>query len=135
MVGAACAALLGCGAHAPLEEEEELGRTVQALSPTGTFDAITCDGRVEGWSYDPDQPSQSNQVRIYLNGDATTGVPIGGPLTTNLLRAGGETAPGVTGNQGFSWLLPGGQPPGGRLEGEGPGFSGAPGGLRRSPQQ
>ncbi|MEK7164295.1 MAG: carbohydrate-binding domain-containing protein, partial [Patescibacteria group bacterium] len=71
----------------------------------GFFDGITPDGALSGWSLDPDTPSQSNDVQIYMDGS------VGGGAVIDTVRADKER-PDVNavmklpGNHGFSWSIP-----------------------------
>ncbi|MGI8469036.1 MAG: hypothetical protein ACR2N3_11360 [Pyrinomonadaceae bacterium] len=55
-------------------------------SPIGFLDGIDVNmATINGWSFDPDNPSASNDVHIYINGPAGGG-GIGFAITTNQLR-------------------------------------------------
>lgn len=74
-------------------------------SPAGNFDGI--DGNnltLTGWSYDPDDPHNSNDVHIYIGGPAGTGT--GYAITANGSRPDVNNAFGISGNHGFSFQIP-----------------------------
>jgi len=72
--------------------------------PIGTLDVVT-DFIVEGWSLDPDVPSQSIDVHFYVDGPYPQGT-FAGSLTTDILREDVNKALGVTGLHGFRWFVP-----------------------------
>ncbi len=72
--------------------------------PTGTLDTIQ--GFIAyGWSYDPDVPSQSIEVRFYVDGTNLNGT-FSGSVITDVLREDVNQTFGITGNHGFRWFIP-----------------------------
>ena len=67
--------------------------------PTGYFDGASC-STLDGWAYDPQNPSTSIAVHLY---DGSTFV---GEYPTNVLRSDVNDAYGITGNHGFSIATP-----------------------------
>ena len=62
-----------------------------------------CAIHVKGWTYDPDVPSQSLTVHVYLYTDSGCTSQYGDTriLTANVLRSDVNQAHGITGNHGF----------------------------------
>ena len=74
------------------------------FSPTGWLDSVDS-GYVSGWSYDPDNPSLSNDVHIYIGGPAGSGAA-GYAVTANQPRPDVNQAFGISGDHGFSFQIP-----------------------------
>lgn len=80
--------------------------TVTGTKPTGHLDV--CQGNndkitVSGWAYDPDEPSESINVHIYVyKSDGTTLYMPVQAITANKPRSDVNTTYGITGNHGFS---------------------------------
>ena len=78
-----------------------------AYLPIGWFDGISDDGVMRGWTYDPDSPSVSNFVKIYL----TSSPP---PynysdeyiVPADIFRGDVNTAKRISGNHGFEFVVP-----------------------------
>lgn len=60
---------------------------------------------VTGWTFDPDDSSTSNTVKIYVDGDSSTGTLIG-TVTTNLERPDINQSNSITGSHGFYFQIP-----------------------------
>jgi Kelch motif protein len=73
--------------------------------PLGYLDTISSDGSAQGWSYDPDVSSQSNDVQIYADGPSGSGTFIA-MITANASRPDVNSGLSVTGNHGFSFSIP-----------------------------
>ncbi|MGH3116637.1 MAG: M23 family metallopeptidase [Gaiellales bacterium] len=58
-------------------------------------------GRVRGWAYDPNEPTRSINVHVYIDG---VGYDLG---PTAVPRADVNAAHDITGNHGFDWTPPG----------------------------
>lgn len=72
-------------------------------NPVGYLDAATGgDGTVtvRGWAYDPDNPSASIEVHVYVDGTASNGEGHGG-IKANLPRPDVNRVYGISGNHGF----------------------------------
>lgn len=74
--------------------------------PVGTFDSA--DGgagtvHVRGWAFDPDNPSASLTVHVYIGGDASSGE--GHVVTANASRPDVNNVYGISGNHGFDVTL------------------------------
>ncbi len=78
--------------------------TGNQFTPTGWLDSAD-NGHISGWSYDPDNPSASNQVHIYINGPAGTGTFLAS-VTADQPRPDVNQALGIAGNHGFSFQVP-----------------------------
>lgn len=74
------------------------------FSPTGWLDSVDS-GYASGWSYDPDNPSLSNDVHIYIGGPAGSGAA-GYAVTANQPRPDVNQAFGIGGDHGFSFQIP-----------------------------
>jgi hypothetical protein len=75
-------------------------------TPVGSFDEIRLsDGVIRGWSYDPDAPTTSNTVNIYIDGTSSTGTLISG-AATNVLRSDINSTFSITGNHGVEFTIP-----------------------------
>jgi hypothetical protein len=75
-------------------------------APTGSFDEVRLsDGVVRGWAYDPDAPSTSSQVHVYVDGPAGSGTLLSG-FATNTLRSDVNSSLGISGNHGFEYAIP-----------------------------
>lgn len=72
--------------------------------PTGTLDTIQ-NFIAYGWTYDPDVPSQSIEVRFYVDGTNLQGV-FAGSTITDILREDVNQTFGITGDHGFRWFIP-----------------------------
>lgn len=70
-------------------------------------DSITCSA-LNGWTYDPDRPTQSLRVDIYFThyANALTGRDPGLGVYTNIYRPDVNAAFGITGNHGYSFQPP-----------------------------
>jgi hypothetical protein len=67
-------------------------------APVGNIDSVTYDGdkiRVQGWAYDPDSPSESIQLHIYVQDIGNVGI------VANEARPDVNAAFGIEGNHGF----------------------------------
>ncbi|MBN1331691.1 S8 family serine peptidase [Candidatus Dojkabacteria bacterium] len=74
--------------------------------PIGYFDNVDIYTlKVNGWAFDPDTPSQSINVHVYIDGPAGSGAPGYAVLAGNY-RGDVNAVYGITGNHGFSWPLP-----------------------------
>ena len=74
-------------------------------SPRGNLDGVNgTDRSIWGWSFDPDNPSASNAVHIYINGPAGSGT--GYAITADQPRADVNNAFGIGGNHGFTFQIP-----------------------------
>lgn len=73
-------------------------------APTGFLDGADCN-QFNGWTYDPDTSSASNDVHFYANGPAGSGVFVGS-ITANTSRPDVNAAFGISGNHGFSLPTP-----------------------------
>src|SRR3989344_4745057 len=74
-------------------------------SAVGNLDAVSTTSVIRGWSYDPDNSSSSNQVKIYIDGPAGTGTLIA-TIPANIDRPDVRAAAGITGNHGFEYTVP-----------------------------
>lgn len=75
-------------------------------SPVGVFDSVDSNtGYASGWSYDPDNPSLSNDVHIYIGGPAGSGAA-GYATTANQPRPDVNQAFGIGGDHGFTFQIP-----------------------------
>ncbi|MGH9916763.1 MAG: hypothetical protein ACRD63_15915, partial [Pyrinomonadaceae bacterium] len=70
--------------------------TINCSSTTGWLDGITADGVAFGWAVDPDVPSQSIDVRFFIDRVSV------GTMTAN----GNRPNVGYPGNHGYSWRIP-----------------------------
>lgn len=76
-------------------------------SPIGYLnDGIGSDWKVKGWSLDPDNPTASNVVHIYIDGPAGGGGSHIGTVTANLPRPDVNTVTGYPGDHGFEYTIP-----------------------------
>jgi YD repeat-containing protein len=75
-------------------------------SPNGVLDSIdvSAANNVNGWSYDPDSPSLSNDVHIYFDGPAGSGTGYG--TTANWARPDLNAYFGISGDHGFNFQIP-----------------------------
>jgi IPT/TIG domain len=73
-------------------------------SPIGWLDWAE-GGWISGWSFDPDNPSASNDVHLYIGGPAGSGAA-GFAVTANQPRPDVNQALGVGGDHGFSFQIP-----------------------------
>lgn len=71
-----------------------------AATPIGYFDGVDSNGVISGWAVDPDVPSVSIEVHVYMDGPAGGGGTHIGTARANLVR------PDVQGNHGFRFSLP-----------------------------
>jgi hypothetical protein len=79
---------------------------VHAASPIGFFDGVdTTNWILGGWAYDPDSPTISINVHVYLEGQAGSGNLLGG-YTADVDRPDVNTAQGITGKHGFVISIP-----------------------------
>ena len=67
--------------------------------PIGSFDLASCD-RLAGWAFDPDTPSQSINIHMYVGSD------FWGVIPTNQLRSDVNAYYSIAGNHGFDIPLP-----------------------------
>lgn len=77
----------------------EIVITAPTFPPVGQIDNATCT-RVSGWAYDPDRPSASINVLLYIDGVFYR------EYTAGELRADVNGAYGITGNHGYDLALP-----------------------------
>ena len=86
-----------------------LPEKVSAVAPIGHFDAVTAEGKVEGWTARTDIPASIAEsqliVHVYINGPAGKGVLATSGIA-NLPRADVNAALGYAGNHGFSLSIP-----------------------------
>ena len=74
-------------------------RSVQVGIPIGCLDTIVANGRtvvLQGWAFDPDQPSTSIQVAVYRNGEGVNWFP------TGRSRPDVDAVFGIGGRHGFN---------------------------------
>jgi hypothetical protein len=62
-------------------------------------------GRVWGWTYDPDDPGRSLDVRFYVDGDAASGT-LTETQRADRPRDDVRAAFGIAGDHGFEWRIP-----------------------------
>jgi len=75
-------------------------------TPTGTFDGANCN-IASGWAFDPDWPSGSISIHLYVDGPAGTGTFVGDyGAGSSVLRQDVNNVYGITGNHGFSFSIP-----------------------------
>jgi len=72
---------------------------VQPEAPVGNIDSWTCTD-LKGWTFDPNDPSRSLNVYVYVNGPAGSGAP-GRRYLANVYRADVDAAYNITGDHGF----------------------------------
>ena len=80
-----------------------------ATTPNGSFDGCTAiDGgiRVYGWTYDPDAPSESLNIHIYLYDANNTLLSITSMGHTGRMRADVNQTFGISGTHGFDYYIP-----------------------------
>ena len=76
-----------------------------AIGYFDTVDANLC--KVAGWAYDPDNSTASIKVHVYKNAAAgQTGASFVVECAANILRTDVNSAKNITGNHGFSCVLP-----------------------------
>ena len=73
--------------------------TVVNCAPKGNLDVGNC-YTVSGWAFDPDVPSATISVNIYIDGTFVTALP------TSQLRTDVNATYTITGNHGFNWSMP-----------------------------
>ena len=77
----------------------------QSRDPVGAFDILESPGtqkiRVRGWAFDPDSPSKSIDVHVYIGGEAGTAGVEAYPITANQTRDDVNRAYGISGKHGF----------------------------------
>ncbi|MBI4157574.1 hypothetical protein HY502_01890 [Candidatus Woesebacteria bacterium] len=71
--------------------------------PTGTINCETTSAT--GWAYDPNTPSQSTEVHIYVDGGVGSGAAGFPGIMANLPRSDINNL-GIAGDRGFSWSIP-----------------------------
>ena len=79
--------------------------------PIGTIDSVTSGavgscGYVGGWAFDPDVPSQSIHVHIYVDGQAGSGAWGKDTGATSVSRSDVNTVYGITGTHGYGYQIP-----------------------------
>lgn len=73
--------------------------------PIGFLDGIDVNAAtINGWSFDPDNPSVSNDVHIYIDGPAGSGT--GFAITASQPRPDVNQAYGISGDHGYSFQIP-----------------------------
>ena len=80
--------------------------TITNRSPIGDFNDVTDAAVAWGWAFDPDSPSTSIAVHIYIDGPAGDPDADGFSVPTNVNRSDVNSAYGISGTHGFSWLVP-----------------------------
>ncbi len=76
-------------------------------SPVGYLDSATGYAgslTVIGWAYDPDSPSTSISIHVYVGGPAGSGTFVGS-TTANVARSDVNAAYGISGNHGYSYTI------------------------------
>ncbi|MDO8729049.1 MAG: fibronectin type III domain-containing protein [bacterium] len=84
--------------------EFEVGMAAISASPTGYLDGIDTSGNANGWTLDPDAPSQSIDVHFYIDGTASAN--FAGYTKADILRQDVNDVLKVTGNHGFDFSIP-----------------------------
>ncbi len=74
------------------------------MEPKGNIDGIS-NGVISGWAYDPDEPSKSITIHVYVDGPVGNGRVVGS-ATANKLRNDVNAAYGISGNHGFGFTIP-----------------------------
>ncbi len=69
-------------------------------TPRSFLEPVNCSG-VTGWAYDPDIPSQSIPVHIYVDGGFEAAITANGNWRSDV-----NTYFGITGNHAFWWAIP-----------------------------
>lgn len=75
------------------------------FAPGGSFAVHITGIHVQGWSFDPDTPTVSNNIAIYINGPKGVGTLLA-TVPTTLLRSDVNTQFGIIGFHGFDYLIP-----------------------------
>ncbi len=83
----------------------------QNQHPVGILETIDDYGVVTGWAADPDDPTRSLTVQMYLTGTVYKGendfkAEIGKPVLANLSRPDITASRGFGGNHGFTFVIP-----------------------------
>ncbi len=74
-----------------------------ARSPIGHFDSVSCDN-VQGWAFDPDEPSRAIEVHMYIeNNGQYAGYNTG---ATSISRSDVNRDHGISGTHGFKVNIP-----------------------------
>lgn len=68
--------------------------------PKGYFDGITSTGIIQAWSYDPDSPSESNNIVVYIDGNLLFN------SKTDSLRPDVNQYLRTSGNHGLAYVIP-----------------------------
>ncbi|MBM4355270.1 MAG: hypothetical protein FJ109_16040, partial [Deltaproteobacteria bacterium] len=74
-------------------------------SPIGNLDGVWPEGLAVGWAIDPDAPGSAVSMHFYLDGPYGTGAWLG-MASANLPRPDVNAATGLSGDHGFSFVLP-----------------------------
>ena len=77
-----------------------------AAVPFGYLDGVDSNGVISGWAIDPDAPSTSIDVHIYMDGPAGDGGKLIAVTHASLTRPDVNLATGYSGDHGFSYSLP-----------------------------
>ena len=74
-------------------------------TPIGYIDVIDGNGNVLGWTFDPDQSSNSNGIDFYIDGPVGSGTFAGTDITDGL-RPDINSIYGITGNHAYAFRIP-----------------------------
>lgn len=94
------------GCEPPFPDPDPTPNPGNQSSPVGHLDLIDINtATVQGWTFDPDNSSASNEVHIYIDGPAGQGT-FAGSTIANVPRPDVNNAFGVAGDHGFSVQIP-----------------------------